>query len=190
MKDVWRNVENFEGLYQVSNFGRVRSMDRYVTRKQSGRNLIKGRTLSAAAGKRRYPRVTLCDGERKEPWLVHRLVAIAFLEPDDSRPQVNHKDGDRHNNHVSNLEWCTHAENMRHAGTVLGVMGGRSGPGEKCPAAKLTDTDVARIKSRLLLGEAIKTISLDYPVGPAAISDIKAGRSWRHIRPEDMHYEG
>lgn len=101
--EIWKDIEGFEGLYQVSNMGRVRSLDR---KDAQGRRL-KGRVLADRHNNRGYHLVCLCrDGDIKYR-LIHRLVASTFLDNHDNLPQVNHKDENKENNAVSNLEWCT-----------------------------------------------------------------------------------
>lgn len=99
----WRDVTGFEGRYQVSSDGRVRNS--------------KGHILTPTNKSDRYNCVRLYSGGRKDyvDMLIHRLVAEAFLERPDGDYEVNHIDGNRYNNDVSNLEWVTHRENMRHA---------------------------------------------------------------------------
>ena len=103
--EIWKDIENYEGLYQVSNFGRVRSLDR-VVRRNKGFGLCKGRVLKPRlpAG---YCQVSLCKQNNVSQFLVHRLVAEAFVPNPDNLPQVNHKDEVKTNNRADNLEWCT-----------------------------------------------------------------------------------
>ena len=109
MTEEWRDIKGFEGIYQVSNEGRVRSLD-HVT---AGRHW-KGKVLSAAV-KAGYPSVRLSNGAEKRSCRVHRLVAEAFLDNPETLPEVNHIDGNKNNNHVDNLEWCTSKKNKVHA---------------------------------------------------------------------------
>ena len=95
MKEIWRDIKGYEGLYQVSNLGRVRSL-----------KFDKERVLSAGNCKRGYLLVVLCKDGKPKPYKVHRLVAQAFIPNPDNLPQVNHKDENPTNNVVSNLEWC------------------------------------------------------------------------------------
>ena len=102
MIEEWRPIEGYEGLYEVSNTGQVRSVDRY-----DNRNCFrKGKVLSPIKDTNGYLKVNLyCNGKNKK-CLVHRLVTEAFLPNPDGLPQVNHKDEDKTNNSVDNLEWC------------------------------------------------------------------------------------
>ena len=104
MIEEWRPIEGYEGLYEVSNTGRVRSLDMYV--KGKSYRLHKGKVLSPGKNKNGYLKVNLHYNGKRETITVHRLVAQAFIENPDNLPQVNHKDEDKTNNNVDNLEWC------------------------------------------------------------------------------------
>lgn len=119
--EVWRDIDGYEGLYQVSNYGRVKSLDRYVSTKIRGVNtrLHKGRNLSLNVTEDGYYHVALCKNGKSRTITVHILVAKAFIPNQNNYPCVNHKDENKLNNFVwvnddgsidfekSNLEWCT-----------------------------------------------------------------------------------
>lgn len=109
--EVWRDVQGYEGLYQVSSFGRVRGLDRVVTMKNGRKKSIKGRILKTRDNGHGYVAVTLRKQNNPRVFYVHRLVANAFLENTEHYPEVNHKDEIKHHNNVINLEWCDHAYN-------------------------------------------------------------------------------
>lgn len=100
MMEVWRDVKGYEGLYQVSDWGRVRR----------GNKLLHLNTNTYG-----YKHITLCKNNVPKTALVHTLVADAFIENPQSKPQINHKDGNKENNTVANLEWVTQEDNNRHA---------------------------------------------------------------------------
>ncbi len=108
-KEIWKDIKGYEGLYQISNLGRVKSIKRVVAR---GTNYkpIKERVLKAGNNKG-YAYVILCKYGKKKTVQVHRLVAYAFIPNPNNLPCINHKDENPLNNIVSNLEWCTHSYN-------------------------------------------------------------------------------
>ena len=107
MIEEWRSVIGYEGLYEVSNTGQVRSFDRYVKYSNGRIHLHKGKVLSPIKDKDGYLQVNLCNNGKIHQIKIHRLVAQAFLLNPDNLPQVNHLDEDKTNNSVDNLEWCT-----------------------------------------------------------------------------------
>ena len=109
--EIWKDVKGYEGIYQVSNTGLVRSIDRVNSRGAK----IKGRVLAQAEGKGGYKVVCLSKEGKAKEGKVHRLVAQAFIENLGDLPQVNHIDGDKENNEVENLEWVTAKRNIEHA---------------------------------------------------------------------------
>lgn len=114
--EIWKDIKGYEGYYQVSNYGRVRSLDRTVVDSWCTRNL-KGKILKQTKhnGKQKYYYVSLSKDNQIKKVFVHRLVARAFISNMKIKPQVNHKDGNPFNNKVENLEWVTNAENTQHA---------------------------------------------------------------------------
>lgn len=124
ISEIWRDVPNYEGLYQVSNTGKVRNA-------RSGRVLKPHRQGSG------YLQTMLSkDGSRSHP-LVHRIVASAFIPNPEQKPQINHKNGDKSDNRSENLEWCTMSENLKHRHRVLGQ------PGSRCKPVVCIDTGVS-----------------------------------------------
>ena len=114
MKDeIWKVIKGYEGKYEVSNFGRVRSLPRYVRNSVGSQTFVDGKMLIPFQDKVGYLHVLLSDKNyKKKQWLVHRLVAMAFLENPNNYPVVNHKDENKSNNCVNNLEWCTQSYNL------------------------------------------------------------------------------
>lgn len=106
MKEIWKDIRNYEGLYQVSNLGRVRSLDRTITYMNGRKRFVKGTILTPAYDTRKYLFVGLSNNGIKHYFRINRLVAEAFIPNQLNLSQVNHKDENKDNNSVENLEWC------------------------------------------------------------------------------------
>jgi hypothetical protein len=119
MMEQWKDIVGYEGFYQVSDKGRVRSVDRVVTQQGRGKAFAgqrKGRILKQRAQNGGYMLVWLSKQDKKKKAVtVHRLVAQAFIDNPNNYGFVNHKDGHKNNNTVQNLEWCTKSQNTKHA---------------------------------------------------------------------------
>lgn len=121
--EVWQDVDGYEGLYQVSNLGRVKSLKRIDTKpyKDGFRtHIVNERILKPFATRTGYLLVKLTKDKKEKSYQVHRLVAIAFIPNPENKPQINHKNGKREDNNLLNLEWVTASENARHKIDVLG----------------------------------------------------------------------
>ncbi len=104
--EVFKDINGYEGLYKVSNKGNIKSL----VKRYKGINI-----LNKGIDKSRYSIVSLCKDKKHKTKTVHRLVAIAFIPNAENKPQINHKDGNKQNNNVNNLEFVTAKENMKHA---------------------------------------------------------------------------
>ncbi len=105
-EEIWKDIEGYEGYYQISSEGRVRSVDREIINRDKI-NKLKGKILNATVNCRNgYVSVMLCKECKKKRLSLHRLVAIAFVPNPNNYKEVNHKDEDKTNNSSSNLEWC------------------------------------------------------------------------------------
>lgn len=126
LQEIWKDIPDFEGCYQVSNQGRVKSMPRMV-RTRHGFYNYPGKILNPTTRKGNYKIVTLCVNQIDQPRYVHRLVAQAFIQNPENKETVNHINGDKTDNRVENLEWCTPSENTNHALNIGINMSGRLG---------------------------------------------------------------
>ena len=114
MKEFWKDIENFEGKYQVSNKGRIKSLARYVLCSNGKILPVKEHILKSKVTTSGYLMVVLCKSNKRKFALIHRLVAQAFIPNPDNLPEVNHIDEDKTNNKVDNLEWCTSKYNSNY----------------------------------------------------------------------------
>lgn len=114
MEEIWKDIEGYEGLYQVSNLGRVKSLERKC-KVLNGYRTVNERIRSLNKNRYGYITVSLNKNNKTKICTIHRLVAIAFIENPENKIQVNHIDGDKSNNTVDNLEWVSQEENMQHA---------------------------------------------------------------------------
>lgn len=115
MKEIWADIKKFEGYYQVSSFGRIKSMSRIVKGIHASGHPIKEKILKTSKDNKGYPTVGLLKDGKRYAVKVHRLVALAFIPNNLNKREVNHKNSIRHDNNVENLEWCTRSENILHA---------------------------------------------------------------------------
>lgn len=168
--EIWKDVVGYEGVYSVSNLGRVR---RDLASRGSRPNYI----LKPSPTSGGYLNVTIRRLQRIAQSGVHILVCRAFHgEPPAERSDVNHKDLDKTNNRANNLEWMTRSENVLHSHA-----NDNHPRGEKRPFSKLKDADIPTIRARIASGEPVARIARDYGVGDHTIHRIKKGLKWKHI---------
>lgn len=165
MKEVWRDIVDYEGLYQVSNLGNIKRENRMLNK------------IKHSAG---YLKVILCKNSVTKNCYIHRLVAKAFIPNPDNKKTVNHKNGIKTDNRVENLEWCTFSENSYHSFRSLGRLGA---VGERGGKAKLTEKDVLEIRScfkNRKYGDTIK-LARKFNVSVKNINCIWNRKSWKYI---------
>jgi hypothetical protein len=160
MSEIWKDIESKKGRYQVSNYGRINSLQRKVIDRKGIYRSIKEKILKPYTDELGYKRITL---ENKTNYLIHRLVAQAFILNPLNKPCVNHLDGNPSNNNMVNLEWCTFAENEQWSYKKLGKKIWNKGivlpysvwnkgiktpeiAGIKHPMHKLTEEDIKTIR--------------------------------------------
>ena len=114
-EEIWKPIKDYEGLYEVSSIGRVRSLGREIIDSKGRKQCFKERILKLQYDRYGYLYVPLRNRDNRKKFKVHRLVAEAFIPNPDNLPQINHIDGNKDNNKVENLEWCTNKYNVLHA---------------------------------------------------------------------------
>ena len=179
--ETWKEIIGY-CRYQISNSGRVKSIERkvrYKNNRHEGFRIIKEKILKIRKNKYGYSSIRLYnENSKQKDFTIHRLVAQAFIPNPENKPCVNHIDGNKMNNHIDNLEWCTHTENSKHSYDK----GLQSKKGEKHHMNKLTENDVIVIRSLLeKISLTKKEIAEIFNVSEYTIRDIQIRRSWKHI---------
>lgn len=175
--ETWRDVPGYEKCYQVSNLGRIKSLKRMVLSNKGFEmpkpELIRKGTIT----KQGYIEIRLSKDGKKKCFKVHRLVLSAFCPSDNPKLECNHKDGNKQNNRIENLEWVTPSQNSLHAHRVLKAKNNR---GTNNPRAKLTPLKVAEIK-RLYFDTGLTQTELanKFGVVQTQISRIILNRAWK-----------
>lgn len=173
--EIWRPCHGLESLFEISNYGRVRSISRVLIR------VVKGRVVNQRlTGKMISPRLTttgywyisslIIESGKRRHHFIHRLVAETFISNPEYKPYVNHKDANKLNNHVSNLEWCTHQENIAHAARLGAIRFGETATNYKISIEKALS-----IKNKLSSGVRIKDICKQEGVSRIDVYNIKNG---------------
>lgn len=176
-EEVWKDIKGFEGSYQVSNLGKVRSLDREITKTNRHGDVqnfkLKGKELRFNDNGKGYLSVQLGRGNRR---YVHRLVAEMFIDNPFELPTINHIDNNTKNNNVTNIEWVTQQENIQHK-----VRQGRQHKGERIPSTKLKEDDVREIRKLLSDGVSQTKIAEMYNITQTPVSKIKRGVTWSYV---------
>lgn len=158
MTEKWKAAPGYEGYYEVSTDGRVRSVDRSYTNSRGAARTVCGRVLAQTTTREGYNLVALYREKKRRDLLVHRIVAEAFVPNPCGKPEVNHIDGNKQNNAANNLEWCTQSENLLHRYRVLecpSCDGGQSKPvrcvetGKVYPSGRAAARDVGCAQSHV-----------------------------------------
>ena len=177
IKERWKHVVGYEGYYNVSNLGQVKTLRRKYIGKDGRKRVVKERILSSPSIGNKYVKVTLHKDGVNKTYRVHQLVATAFIPNPQGKPHINHRDGIKYNNIVDNLHWCTPGENQAHA-IEMGLLDLK---GERSHYAKLKEADVIEICTLLDLGVSCRELSEIFKLHPETIRNIKVGNTWNHL---------
>ena len=172
--EVWKSVKDYEGIYEVSNYGNVKSLDHYcVNRLGTGKQT--GRVLKQQKSNKGYLRVTLSYNKKRFTTGVHRLVALEFIPNTENKPQVNHVNGIKHDNRAENLEWCTNSENQIHAVKSKLI---KYNLAEKHHNSKLSNKEVLNVRALFKIGFTNKELANDYGISQSAMSNILRNKTY------------
>lgn len=170
MQEIWKDIPGYENLYQVSNLGRVKSLCIIHNKKvDTSKTLIRKLSYNILG----YQFIGLRKNGSRKQFYVHRLVATLFIPNPDNKPQVNHIDGNKSNNIVSNLEWVTISENQRHA-VRIGLKKGRKGSVNPCSKPILQYTISGEFIKKW---ESIASAAKSYNVSRESIKHCLVGES-------------
>lgn len=172
--EIWKNIDGYEGLYQVSSLGNVKSLERH---RENSVKLTPGRILKGILNDKGYYSVRLYKNKKPNFHSVSRLVAQTFIRNPKNKPEVNHISGNTKDNSVTNLEWVTHAENMEHA-----VNTGLMPKGEQNARSKIKECDVKNIREMYAKGGiSTRALSEKFNIGKTAIWQIVTNQTWKHV---------
>jgi hypothetical protein len=177
MKEIWKSIKGYSGLYEVSNHGRVRSLDRVLTQTRRGKKCqvsFKGRIIRQTSMPSGHLSVVISHNGTIEGFKVHTLVAEAFIREKLSGEHVHHRDFDPRNNRLENLEITTAANNVNYS-----MRADRLG-------TKLNRDKVLQIKYALAWGETQTALASQFGVGFPSINAIARGRNWGWVRLSDL----
>lgn len=187
MEEIWKDIKGYEGLYQVSNFGNVKRVTNYVLLKNGDKRLVKGKIMHQRLQNKGYFQVGLCKRGKAKLFSVHRLVATAFIPNPCNLPHINHKDSNRKNNYVENLEWCTPSYNAKYSydfNNRKGKMKWKTG-GECCCSKMVAAYKDGRL---VKIYDCISYASKELGILNSSISNCLKGRSntaggfeWKYI---------
>lgn len=172
MEEMWKSIKGFEGLYEVSNLGRIKALDRYV-QNNGGIQHRTQKILKAYGGNNKHLTVVLCKNGKTYPRLVHRLVASAFIPNPDNKPVVDHIDTVPTNNCVNNLRWVTAKENANNP--LSRIHNSESKKGHKCYLTKHSE----ETKKKLSDAHKGKTLSKEHRM---KLSEAHKGEVWTKER--------
>lgn len=183
LSEDWKDIPGYEGYYMASNLGRIKSLDRVVTCKNGRTQTKKGVFPKFEIDKDGYYKLVLHKNGIKKKGFVHRWIAKTFLPNGQSKPVINHIDGNKQNNEIVNLEWVSLSENTKHAFELgLCVM-----PlGNDNPNGKLTKKEVIKIRKLRKQGKTLKNISKEVNTSESNIKNIIYGYTWKWLREGDL----
>lgn len=170
--EKWKDIQGYEGRYQASDFGRIKSL------KRKGRT--QDRVIGSLANHGYLTAQLMRNGKREKTFQIHRLVAITFIPNPHNLPEINHKNGIKTDNRVCNLEWVSHYENIKHAERT-GLIGIRP-KGEEVKISKLKEVQVLEIRRKYNAGVPCAVLKMEYGVCSGTVHMIVKNKTWKHLK--------
>lgn len=175
--EVWKDIPDYEGIYQASTLGRIKSLEKTL-KSRFGFRKMKGKILKVNEKPNGYCYVILQDNLNTKTFRLHKLIALTFIPNPENKPQLNHINGIKTDNSVDNLEWCTAKENTNHS--ILNKL--RNQLVAKSHFSKLAENDVLDIRYLYDKGRKdIKELANIYEVREETIRLIIKRKTWKHI---------
>ena len=180
-KELWKPIEGYEGFYEISNKGRVKSLSRIFTRKDGRRYTVKEKIINPTADKDGYLRIELNKIGTPKKHFIHRLVGIAFIDNPKGKPQINHVDFDTKNNNVENLEWVSIQENIDHNVKNHRL---KNQNGINNPNIKINEETVLLIRKLRKQNKTIEEIADISKTTPSNVRNIVYNYTWKWLKEE------
>lgn len=174
MQEIWKDIPGYEGYYQASDLGRIRSVSRKLCNGKGKR----GKIITAIPDCNGYYRIFLYKDRKKQRYMVHRLIAYSFIDNPSGYTMINHKDEDKSNNSVSNLEWCDCKYNINYGSRT------KRASGDNTKNSKLTSEIIKKIRKQYIPKDktfGAKALSIKYGVSVSAILRAALHKSWKYV---------
>lgn len=175
--EIWKDIIGYEKSYSISSLGRILAKEKRVLGSHGVYKLHKEKFLKLSIHTGGYNQLWLWRNKKIQGFSFHRIFATHFIPNPENKPFINHKDGNKLNNSISNLEWCTSSDNLIHAYST----GLKSAKGEKHGRRKLTNSIVLKIREMYSVKKDLECLSDLFKVSKSTICSIGKRKTWQHI---------
>lgn len=176
-QEIWKDVPNYEGIYQCSSFGRIKTIERIITEKGGKKRIRKEIIRKQTLSKKGYFYITMTNDCKTKLFTVHRIVAFTFLPLIMNKNVVNHKNGIKTDNRIENLEWCNKSENELHAYRVLGKINIAKGSSNLIKRKKVSQYDLNG--NYINTYDSIVIAAIETKTNRQKISDVCNGKRFK-----------